>query len=113
MLKSMDEIVAAATRSKGNRHYFSPDTMRFFKGRVMSTVFPIPGGAVFVTSERGPGMERRYTIRTISDDGENVATIGEFQQYASRSGAMRAAGRHANTIINAEPASARTAADKS
>ena len=54
---------------KRSYFYFSPDTMRFFKSRVMQDVFPLEDGALFVTSERREGDVRRYTIRRAWDDG--------------------------------------------
>lgn len=74
--------------------YFSPDTMRFFKSRVMQDVFPLENGALFVTSERQEGDIRRYTIRRAWDDGD-ITTLDGFQSYTSRNGALKAAKRAA------------------
>jgi hypothetical protein len=79
--------------------FFDKATMRGFKSRVMSQVFPVPNGAVFVTSERfedfqGNTKPRRYTIRRAYDNGE-IRTVEGFQSYASRTGALDGARRHA------------------
>lgn len=89
-LSTIDEIESAA-RSQGS-HWFDRDTMRFFASRVSDHIYPYPGGAVFVSSERGPRFDspRRYTVRLCTVAGE-IDTIGEFQAYASRNGAHSAA----------------------
>lgn len=72
-------------------HFFDSDTMRFFRSRVLRTVF---GGRYFVTSEqfvmRAYAGPRRYTVRAVTSDG-NVTTIGEFQAYATARDAAKAA----------------------
>jgi hypothetical protein len=80
MFKTIDEI-KAANEALGH-HWFSPSTLRFFRSRVLSTVY---GGRFFVTSEkrtgwREPDQPRLYTIRKASDDG-SIETVGEFQEY--------------------------------
>lgn len=78
-------------------HFFSEDTLRFFKSRVMSEVFPLPDGALFVTSERQEGFPRQYTIRRAYHSG-NIETLGGFRAYNSRNGALKAAKRAAEAI---------------
>lgn len=64
--------------SKG-KHFFSKDTMRFFKSRVSELVYQGMGGIYFVTSEAEPlGGERRYTVRQFDADSGSVETMGEF-----------------------------------
>ena len=65
---------------RAGRFFFSPDTMRFFKSRVLPTVFEGVGGIYFVTSEQFVGSEgaqpRRYTVRRVESSGEiNTATV--------------------------------------
>jgi len=86
--------------AKIGQHYFSPDTMRFFKSRVMQDVFPLEDGALFVTSERREGDVRRYTIRRAWDDGD-ITTLDGFQSYTSRNGALKAAKKAAANIKSA------------
>jgi hypothetical protein len=87
----MDDV-RAANRRIGN-HWFDPDTLRFFGGRVSETLY---GGRFFVSSERDSGGawdgRRFYSVRVANDDG-TIGTVGEFGAYASRSGAHRAAAR--------------------
>lgn len=76
-------------------HWFKPDTMRFFRSRVMMPAFERDDGTVyFATSERCPWGDhpRLYSVRVMTPDGA-VDTVGEFQGYRSRSGAMAAARR--------------------
>ena len=82
---------------KRGHHFFDADSKRFFRSRIGGTLYGGPGGEFFVTSEREATWEkraipRRYTVRQAMPDGR-VATVGEFQQYASYSGATAAAKR--------------------
>jgi hypothetical protein len=81
---SIDEI-RAANEAKGEC-WFSPETMRWFGGRVLSGVY---GGRLFVTSEKDRpnpfglgawGGERRYTVRCANDDG-SISTFSEFGEF--------------------------------
>lgn len=86
-----------ANRAAGS-HWFDPSTMRFFRTRVSSTVYPFEGGAAFVTSEQyddtSPSL---YTVRVFhaATGGVGTAEGHEFQEFASRSGAHAAARRYA------------------
>lgn len=46
-------------------YFFSKDTMRFFKSRVLSEFKKVADGYLFMTSEQGPvsGSKRVYTVR--------------------------------------------------
>lgn len=74
-------------------HFFEPATLRFFKGRVSShTAEGRDGRTYFVTSEQGPNMPRRYTVRVAHKSG-SVDTVGEFNVCASLESAKRSADR--------------------
>lgn len=80
---SIDEIRRA--NEAAGYYWFSPDTLRWFRSRIHADVYD---GRYFVTSERNPSGERRYTVREVTDDGEVKTAEGcEFFGYASRSGA--------------------------
>lgn len=87
-------------------HWFSPDTLRWFRGRVLESTFTVvPDGTLFVSSERDRGEPRRYSVRFIRSTGErrgSVTTVGTFGQYASRNGALAALKRHAASWDGAE-----------
>lgn len=81
-------------------HWFDPGSMRFFRSRVGWGGYVHEDGRIFfVSSERfvsstGWSPGRKFSVRVMTPDG-NVGTVGEFQQYASRSGADAAARRAA------------------
>lgn len=97
--------VRQANAEIGN-HWFDRDTLRCFGCRVIDRLY---GGRYFVTSERDSGYvgsdgvihaawdgKRRYSVRVAMPDG-TIRTVGEFGQYASLSGAKRAAERLAGS----------------
>lgn len=57
-------------------YYFSADTMRFFRGRVLALV----GGRLLVDSISGPWGEgpRSYRVSLWDDNGDQVARLREF-----------------------------------
>lgn len=76
-------------------YWFTPDTMRWFKSRVQADVFVGQSYSYFVSSERQDwDSPRLFTVRAMGADGR-VVTVGDFQQYASRTAALGAARRHA------------------
>ena len=83
---SIDDI-RRHNENKG-KNFFTPGAMRFFSSRVADRIHP---GGVFVTSEKGPNGVRRYTVRQIEVATGSIATVGEFQQYASGRAAHAAA----------------------
>lgn len=103
--------IKRANANAGN-HWFDPDTLRFFSSRVSEMVYGAwrsgggdkpggkfePLGQYFVTSERFDyTWPRLYTVRRFEPSTSEVATAPnhEFQQYASYSGAQKAAKRAA------------------
>lgn len=97
-LNSMSAIRIAA--SKAGNHWFDRDTLRFFNSRISGTVYPSKDGSCyFVSSERMDWQSPRlYSVRRAfydADGGFRIETVEEFQHYASRSGAHKAAQRTA------------------
>lgn len=89
-------------------HFFEPGAMRFFNSRILSDVFPSACGGfvVFVTSERcGYSDPRMFSVRALIVATGNVETIGGFQRYASRTGALNGARAFAakGWTLNPEP----------
>ena len=85
--------IKAANASSGQRYWFSPDTMRFFRSIADRGVI---GGRYFVTSEQyvpydGDPDPRRFTVRVAHDDG-TIGTVGDFQAHDTL-GQARAAAR--------------------
>jgi hypothetical protein len=103
---TIDGIKAANERA-GN-FFFSPDTMRYFRSRVLPTVTQGPGGVYFVTSEgisnfggRGWTRARRFTVRVFNPKTADVNTVGalpdcEFQKFPTAREARSAARRLAS-----------------
>lgn len=86
-----------ANRRAGH-HWFSPDTLRFWNGRVSGEVF---AGSLFVSSERqtmaySAPEPRRYTVRICLPDG-TVDTVGQFGQFDT----LKAAQRFAREVADA------------
>lgn len=55
--------------------FFSRDTMRFFKSRVLPTIY---GGRYFITRETDPSGKTAFSVREAIDGGKNIKTIGAF-----------------------------------
>ena len=78
--------VRAANHAAG-QHWFSPETMRFFRSRIGKTLY---GGRYFVSSEQYDyDAPRLYTVREVLPDG-SINTVGDFQGYATSADARRA-----------------------
>jgi hypothetical protein len=80
----MREIQEANKASGG--HWFSKDTMRFFKSIVYN---PIYFGRYFITSERfDDGSPRLFTVRFANADG-SIDTASKFQQFSTKRQALK------------------------
>ncbi len=90
MYKSVWEI-KDATNSTGS-YFFSPDTMRYWRTRVMRTLFDVPGGTLFITSDEVGNEGRWYSVRYI-DGNARINTLGTWKQYGTRLQALGAAKR--------------------
>jgi hypothetical protein len=79
----------------GRAHWFSPDTLRFFKSRISETLLYYNHSLVyFFTTERGPSGIRRASIRTYDPTTGSIDTIGlGFQGYKTIQAAQLAAHR--------------------
>lgn len=79
-------------------HWFDADSMRFFKSRVGDTAYHDgKGGALFVSSEKGPSGTRRYSVRYYNPRICGIDTVGEFQAYGTATAATTVAKRLANS----------------
>jgi len=79
---TIQQIMTAHKQSGG--HFFDKDTLRFFKSRILETVYQGPGGIYFVTSERfefrDDSHKRGYTVRKFTPKTFSVDTAGEFNE---------------------------------
>lgn len=98
----IDTATLARLNGEMGGHWYEPDTMRFFSSHVSRLAYLDESGAFafFVSSERfSDDVARLYTVRVAHlTDGHGprttrggVDTVGEFQQYATRASADRAA----------------------
>jgi hypothetical protein len=82
--QSIEEIKQANKAS--GRHFFSPDTMRFFNSIVYDDVFPhhnLPQ-TFFITSEKMNGMSARYyMVRCAHPDG-SMSSISKIDHKLSK-----------------------------
>lgn len=96
MIKNIQQIIDGNTAA--GQFYFSEDTMRWFNSKVYDDVFPVPDGALFITSEKQPGNPRLYTVRKYHAEDGDISTVGEFMGYLTQRTAASAARRAANEI---------------
>lgn len=76
----MTEIRRAYERDNPNGHWFSPDTMRFFRTVLPQHGWEAAGSYWFVTSEVNPSGKKAFSVRRMSRG--NVQTVGEFHSFA-------------------------------
>jgi len=79
---------------RNGSHFFDPETMRFFKSRLLGPIVQKGVIVYFITSERCDidHSPRKYTVRMLNLRSENmsVCEIGEFQQHQTMRDARRA-----------------------
>jgi len=80
MFKNIEEVIQK--NNEAGYHWFSKDTMRFFKTRLVACR---PNGPVlcdnyFISSEKSWTEDRAYTLRKVNDDG-TIDTVGEVMMY--------------------------------
>ena len=79
-----------AMRQRGS-HWLDPDTMRFFKCKIMPNVYQGAGGIYFVSSEAYQEEQRAYTVRKFNPAEAEIDTVGEMGAYRTASSARTAA----------------------
>ena len=96
--RTINDLIAR-NKAAGLR-FFDKPSLRFFRSRVSSRIYPCSGGAFFVTSERNESpyntqtYPRLYTVRRMTLDGR-TETVGEFQEHLTLKAAHRAASKAA------------------
>lgn len=77
------DIIATYNPGPG-RHWFDPDTMKFFSCRLPAVGFSSTDGSVyFVSSEKTPFSHRKYSVRRLVGEGR-IETVGEFGGYKTK-----------------------------
>jgi hypothetical protein len=94
----MNTIKEAKAISKANGgHFFDPQAMRFFNSKIESELIE---GRYFITSERyDTDSPKLYTIRQISETGQILGDLGEFQEFDTLQGALVALGERKNKEV--------------
>lgn len=91
-IHSINSIVGVErlAERKGS-HFFSPDTMRFFKSKVIYDVFPSKNGIYFVTSEKKcfNDYTRVFSVRFIDINTGDIKTI--YKGYSTKATALTGA----------------------
>jgi hypothetical protein len=72
-------------------HWFSPDTKKFFRSRILGDVYQGTGGIYFVSSEKSPSGPRAFTIREFNPVDASIDTFCDSFQTLTRSRAQRIA----------------------
>ena len=66
---------------EGGGCWFEPSTMRFFRSRILPTVYQGPGGVFFVSSEQfDDASPRNYTVRQFEPTSGAICTFGPFNE---------------------------------
>ena len=80
------EVREFYARNQPNGHWFSPNTMRFFRTRLPRIAYETNAGVLFISEESLSG-DRRYTIRRQLYNGD-IVTVGEFRGFPTRKAAL-------------------------
>jgi len=69
------------------RFFFSKDSMRFFKSRILSTIYK---GSYFITSEANGFNDdsRSFTVQFASKNGD-IDTVGGFNRFKTKQQAVK------------------------
>ena len=96
---SVNDLIIDYNRTSSG-YFFSDDTMRFFKSRVLDHLITKGDVSYFITSERYDSSSKRlFTIRQVkrrSDRGSfygykySIDTVGGFQEYKTSNAAKKA-----------------------
>lgn len=91
------EIATSVIEEKHDGYFFSEGAMRFLKSRISAIAYKTQDGtkAFFVTSEKCCTEPRLYSVRVFDFATLGVNTVGEFQEYKSRSAAVARAKKEA------------------
>ena len=67
---------------KKGKFWFKPKTLKFFNSRFGGTVVEKVGTkrAFFVSSEKGPNEQRRYSVRKVNLKTGDIDTVGDFNR---------------------------------
>jgi hypothetical protein len=97
-MHTMKEAKAISKANGG--HFFDASAMRFFNSKIESELID---GKFFITSERfDMDCPKLFTIRQISETGQILDDLGEFQEFDTLHGALVALGERKAQPTNKE-----------
>lgn len=77
-ITELKELSAAA-----GSHFFERSTMRFFRSRIVPTIYAGPGGVFFVTSEQyDDNSARMYTVRQFNPETAGIHSVSGFNEMS-------------------------------
>lgn len=70
-------------------YFFQKESMRFFRSRILDTVYQGRGGVFFVTSEKfvsscGFADKRKYTVRRFKLKNKSIVSVTKFNSLSRR-----------------------------
>ncbi len=84
-------IVSLYYNKNPGGHWFSADTMRFFKTVLPELAFTAEGcDYFFYTRETNPSGEKRYSVRCLEIGSGDIETIGTFHSICGPGAAKKA-----------------------
>lgn len=86
---SMASVREEYRKKQPEGHWFDRDTMDFFKTILPGSAVKRGSHTYFVTSEQGPSMKRKYSVRVMDKDG-NINTVGDFNIHHTQKEAEEA-----------------------
>lgn len=87
--KRLDIRTIKDLNRRAGQHWFSADTMRFFKSKIPQDHEGLVMNRFFISSEKSPFDKRKYTIREWKGKTKSVDTFGEFGAYNTKASAQR------------------------
>ena len=87
--KRLDIQTIKDLNRRAGQHWFSPDTMRFFKSKIPQDHEGLVMNRFFISSEKSLFGKRKYTIREWKGKTKSIETFGEFQQFNTKAQAQR------------------------
>lgn len=97
---SVDDIRRHYEKHSDRAYWFEPNAMKFFKCKLSGQVWAREktGEFLFISSEKGPNMKRRYTVRKYNPSRAAIGDASGFQEFASLETAKRWAVKESGNV---------------
>ena len=86
--RSMAELRSMADAA--GSHWFDRSNMRFFRSRIMPTIYAGTGGVYFLSSEQPPDGARKFSVRAFDVETADITTVGNHCSMTGREAAALA-----------------------